>query len=192
MREDLTFAANDLAATSVGVEGSMMLHPRLQVSLSFEGSRASAATTSRFPRPGGGGAPMRQVTDLTVEPLGAVSGRFYLVPPFEYDNASGWVGTPSAVFVGAGSGMLAYRFRQSGEFYDAQRSIPFVADLRTEGRGRLAFASAGFEVPLWARLGLLLETRYLWASAPMAGDYVAFDPIDLSGFRFSAGLQRRW
>jgi len=47
-------------------------------------------------------------------------------------------------------------------------------------------------VALVAKLALLLEARYQWANAPLAGSYRSFDRIDLSGLRLSVGAQRRW
>jgi hypothetical protein len=32
------------------------------------------------------------------------------------------------------------------------------------------------------------EGRYTWASDDLEGDFVGFDPIDLSGLRLSAGI----
>jgi hypothetical protein len=35
---------------------------------------------------------------------------------------------------------------------------------------------------------MTLEGRYLWAAAKLGRDFQGFDPIDLAGFKLSAGM----
>jgi hypothetical protein len=163
---------------------------RWELVAAIEGSSASAGSQSRAPRPGGG-LPAQQWTSFELEPVGTLSVRYYLVPPFRW-REGGWVSEPSRVFLGGGLGMLAYELRQQGEFVDEENARTFVADLQSLGLGRIGFLAAGIDVPVFARLGALIEARYQFSDAPLAGGFAAFERIDLSGLRLSIGIQRRW
>jgi hypothetical protein len=82
--------------------------------------------------------------------------------------------------------------RQQGEFVDEVNARTFAADFASRGVGRLGYLSAGIEAPVVSRLGVLLEARYQWANAPLAGAFASFQEVDLSGIRLSVGVQRRW
>jgi hypothetical protein len=43
-------------------------------------------------------------------------------------------------------------------------------------------------VGLTPRWFLSVEARYLWSEADLEGDFVGFEPIDLSGLRIGAGI----
>jgi len=186
----LTLAPEDLRAQSIGVDGSWLMSERWELVAAIEGSSASAASQTRAPRPGGG-LPVQQWTSFALEPVGTVAVRYYLVPPFRW-NGESWVSEPSRVFVGGGLGMLGYSLRQQGEFLDVENAQTFVADLESRGLGRIGFLTAGIEVPLFARLGGLIEARYQFSDAPLAAGFAAFERVDLSGLRLSIGIQRRW
>jgi hypothetical protein len=38
------------------------------------------------------------------------------------------------------------------------------------------------------RMNVTIDGRYLWANADLARDWIGFEPIDLAGFRMSAGV----
>ena len=57
------------------------------------------------------------------------------------------------------------------------------ADSETE-----AHAFVGVDVQLKPAVYLSFEGRYMWADAGLSGDFVGFDPIDLSGLRITAGI----
>ena len=46
----------------------------------------------------------------------------------------------------------------------------------------------GVDIRLSRILFMTLEGRYVWASAKLGRDFQDFDPIDLAGFRLSAGV----
>ncbi|MFM2141375.1 MAG: hypothetical protein RLZZ25_1640 [Gemmatimonadota bacterium] len=187
----LTLSPGALRAQSIGVDGSWLLTPRWELVIAIEGSTASAQTQTRTPRPGGG-APVQQSNLFAVEPVGTLATRYYLVPSYRWDPGAGWVAEPSRVFLGGGVGVLSYLLNQQGEFLDELKLRTFQADLESRGVGRAAYLAAGIDIALVAKLALLLEARYQWASAPLAGSYRSFERIDLSGLRLSIGAQRRW
>jgi hypothetical protein len=186
----LTLAPEDLRAQSIGVDWSWLMTQHWELVAAIEGSSTSAVSQTQAPRPGGG-LPVQQSTSFQLEPVGTVAIRYYLVPPFRW-NGKSWVSEPSRFFLGGGLGMLAYTLRQEGEFLDEGHARTFLSDLESRGLGRIAFLTAGIEVPLFARLGGLVEARYQFSDAPLAAGFAAFERIDLSGLRLSIGIQRRW
>ena len=187
----LTLSPGALRAQSIGVDGSWRVTERWELVVAIEGSSAAARTETRTRRPGGG-APIQQSNLFVVEPVGTISTRYYLVPPYRWNDEAGWVAEPSRVFLGGGVGMLAYLFNQQGEFLDELKLRPFEAELESRGVGRAAFLAAGIDISVVSKVALLLEARYQWANAPLAGSFRSFEQIDLSGLRLSIGAQRRW
>jgi hypothetical protein len=187
----LTLTAADLSTRSAGLDVSWLATPRLEIVGSVDHGAAQASSQSRLPRPGGG-TPVLQTTTLAVDPLGTLALRYYLRPPFRHRDALGWGPGAVPVFVGAGAGVLRYTLTQRGEFLDAVAGRTFRADFASRGTGRTAFLSAGLEVPVVARMAVLLESRYEWGRAPLAAGFTTFERIDLSGLRLSLGLARRF
>jgi hypothetical protein len=92
------------------------------------------------------------------------------------------------VVAGAGFGMVNYRLRQSGEFLDVDRDVPFAGEFRSRGHGTAGYASLALVVPVRSGVALQAEYRRQVASAPMSADYSEFDRIDLGGSKLSAGV----
>jgi hypothetical protein len=46
----------------------------------------------------------------------------------------------------------------------------------------------GVDVKLYHRWFLTFDGRYVWAAGDLGDDFERFDPIDLAGFRFGAGI----
>jgi len=51
-----------------------------------------------------------------------------------------------------------------------------------------AHVSGGVDIRVLRKLFLTLDGRYVWAKGNLGRTWVDFDPIDLSGFRMSAGI----
>jgi hypothetical protein len=41
---------------------------------------------------------------------------------------------------------------------------------------------------VWKHLFASVEGRYSWAAADLDRDFTGFEPLDLSGFKFTAGI----
>ncbi len=93
-----------------------------------------------------------------------------------------------APYVGAGAGVLYYKFTQSGDFVDFVTFDVFSDLFHSAGWTPSAHVFGGAEVRLWRSLSLDVEGRYVWAHGILESDFVGFDGIDLSGFRFSTGV----
>lgn len=91
-------------------------------------------------------------------------------------------------FVGAGGGALYYRLSQVGDFVDFRDSSIFPSTFRSQGWTPSLHAFGGVDLRVSRRLSVTLDARYHWASARLDQAWVDFEPIDLSGVTFSAGM----
>lgn len=131
--------------------------------------------------------PIEQTSELRQNFLTA-SLRFALTPRGQRAGSFAWV--PSRVFpyVGAGGGVVFWRFLQYGDFVDFQDFGVFTDSFRAEGTSPIGHVFGGADVQLYKRLFFTMEGRYVWASGTLGDDFIGFDPLDLSGFRASAGV----
>jgi hypothetical protein len=113
---------------------------------------------------------------LLLTPRGRSVGRFAFVPAAV---------TP---YAGAGGGLLWWEFKQSGDFVDFQDLSVFTETFLASGLAPSAHVFGGVDFQVYRRLMVSVEGRYQWASDELTQDFVRFEPIDLSGFRFSAGI----
>lgn len=133
--------------------------------------------------------PIAQTTSLREINLSG-SIRFALTPRGREISRLAWVPRRVVPYVGLGGGMLWYAFEQRGDFIDAlDPALPVFSDqFRADGWTPSAHAFGGVDVQLHRRWFLTLDGRYRWASGELGTDFEGFDPIDLAGFRFGAGI----
>lgn len=94
-------------------------------------------------------------------------------------------------YVGAGGGLLWWRFREEGyfiDFADADNLPIFFADYRADGVTWELFALAGVDFRLSHRWSLFFEGRYRWSEDELNKDFVGFGTIDLSGAQLVGGF----
>ena len=113
-------------------------------------------------------------------PLGRSVGKF------------AWIPSRVAPFVGAGAGVMHYRFHQTGDWIDFQTMDVFSSQFLSGGWARTAHVLAGLDYSLGARFALTGEARYLWSSASLSSEFSGFQPLDLSGLAMNAGLTVRF
>ncbi len=65
----------------------------------------------------------------------------------------------------------------------------FTDSFRSKGWTPSAHVFGGVDVQMYKSLFLSVEGRYLWGAGKLGRDFIDFDPIDLAGFRVSAGAQ---
>jgi hypothetical protein len=131
--------------------------------------------------------PIEQTTALdTTHIMGGI--RYALAPRGR--EVSRLVYVPSRVipFVGAGAGAVLYAFRQSGDFVDFVDNSIFFESFRSTGWAPTAHVFGGVDVQMYRGLYATVQGRYTKASGTLGSDFIDFDPIDLSGFRMSAGI----
>jgi hypothetical protein len=183
---ELTLDKQDFNAPGLGVDVSVNLRPRLAALFGFEWNRTT--TTSEYRAfTDNNSLPINQDTSLKVVHLTA-SVRYALASPGYEVSRFAWVPRRLVPFVGAGGGAVYYDFNQRGDFVDFVDLSVFPDYFRSTGWAPSAHVFAGTDVNLYRALYASVEGRYSFARAELGSDFVDFDPIDLSGFRISAGI----
>jgi hypothetical protein len=138
--------------------------------------------------------PIQQVTELEQMHLTG-SVRFAVLPRGRQISRLAWIPRTIVPYVGAGGGATRYNFSQSGDFVDFATEnrvlgtfTIFTDTFRSEGWAPSAHAFGGADIQVYKRLYLSLEGRYTWVHADLDQDFVDFEPMDLGGFRFGAGI----
>ena len=116
--------------------------------------------------------------------------RFALAPRGREIGSFAWVPRSVVPYAGAGGGVIVYQLKQVGDFVDAldPRMSIFSHEFSARGWTPSAQVFTGVDVKLHGRWYATLDGRYLWASGDLGRDFESFEPIDLAGFRMSAGI----
>lgn len=182
----LTIDKTDFDSPGLAADLAFGVTDRTDVQLGFELSRIALASEYRDfvdDRL----QPIEQTTALSTQHLvGAL--RYSLVPKGREISRLAWIPTRVVPYVGAGGGVIHYQFRQSGDFVDFQDLSVFSESFRSSGWTPTAHVFGGVDVQLYRALYGTVQGRYSKAAGTLSSDFVDFDPIDLSGFRLSAGI----
>jgi opacity protein-like surface antigen len=185
-REQLTIDEGDFDAFVFGVDGAFALTSRVDLVGTFEISRASIRSEYRdFVDLND--LPIIQDTRLTILPVMG-NLKFYLLSRGREVSRYAYVPRKVRPYAGGGVGFVWYELEQAGDFVDFVDLSIFTSAFHSSGWGFASQAFAGTEVGLTPRWFLSAEARYLWCDADLEGDFVGFDPIDLSGLRIGAGI----
>jgi hypothetical protein len=122
----------------------------------------------------------------------SVGVRYYFSERGRSIGRFAWVPSRLNPFVGAGVGVVSYEFTQSGDFVDFETLDIVFDSLSSSGSGAAAYASAGADLSIGKQLYLTGEARYTLAGGELSDSYAAYDWIDLSGLRVTAGISVRW
>lgn len=98
-------------------------------------------------------------------------------------------------YIGAGAGLLQYRYSEIGQFVDPNDLAIYDARYTASGVTPAAVVLGGVKLPLGGDVyGLTLEGRYLMGSGKTGGIEAGFldEKIDLGGFLFNVGVQVRF
>ncbi|HUE84510.1 MAG TPA: hypothetical protein VMO26_00380 [Vicinamibacterales bacterium] len=131
--------------------------------------------------------PIEQRTSLQTTYVGA-GIRYALTPRGDEVSRLAWIPRRVVPFVGAGAGAMFYQFRQSGDFVDFVDLSVFRDSFRSQGWAPTAQVFGGVDLQIYRGLYATVQGRYTKAAGELSSDFIEFDPIDLSGFRLSAGI----
>ena len=137
--------------------------------------------------PNGSRVPIEQVTELEQMNLFG-SAKFLLLPRGRRVSSLAWIPNTFVPYVGAGAGYGKYTLRQNGDFVDFVDNHIFTDTFRSEGWSPIFHVLGGTDIQVLRHLVLSFEARYSWQHADLDTDFVDFDPIDLGGLRFGAGI----
>ena len=196
--EHLTIDKSDFNTASFATDVSIYAIPRLDIVGGFEIAQEDIPSQYRGYSETVGGSdvtiPIRQNTELKQMHFTG-SAKFGLLPRGKQVSRLAWIPRTFVPYVGAGAGMTRYSFRQSGDFVDFATENPaagtfsiFTDVFESEGWSPSAHLLGGADILVFKRLYFSLEGRYTWVHAELDQDFIDFQPMDLGGFRFGAGI----
>lgn len=190
--EDFTLSRGDLAAPYLGGEIAARVTPRVDVALSV-GYSGSTTPTEYELYEDFDGFPIEQETRLRIVPV-VVTAKYYFNDRGRTVGRFAWVPRPFSPYVGAGLGVVSYRFTQSGDFIDfTDPDWPVFFDDYTDSGTAAAFRGvAGVSISLGPQFELTGEARYQYANAEMGPEFRGYDPLDLSGMQGIIGFAVRF
>ena len=186
VQDQLTIEPGDFSGPGFSADVGWALTGRLDVVGGFELTRKTVQSEYRN-FVDNDLRPIEQQTELDQNLLTG-SLRFALTPRGTRAGSYAWVPSRFTPYVGAGGGVMWWRFQQTGDFVDFEDFGVFPDTFSSDGIAPTGHVFGGADIQLYKRLSLSVEGRYVWASGTLDEEYVGFEPIDLSGFRFSAGF----
>jgi hypothetical protein len=185
--DQLTLESNDFNAAAIGGELGIVITPRLE-------ALAGVEMTSTRDRPSeyrrfidNSGQPIQQDTRLkTVSLTGSL--KVALSPRGRRISRLAWIPAGLTPYAGAGGGAVRYDFLQRGDFVDFVDLSVFSDVFQSRAWAPSAHAFGGVDLQVYRRLFVQFEGRYTWAKGTLGRDFIDFDPIDLAGFRTTAGV----
>jgi hypothetical protein len=185
----LTLGKSAFSSFALAVEAALWVTPQVDIALGVGYAGSDRASEFRGYLDNNN-LPIQQSTAFTRVPV-SVSVRYHFRPSGRAIGTLAWVPTPLVPYVGFGVGREWYAFRQEGDFIDFSTLAVFPDRYSSTGWTEEVHAVAGAALSLNTRFALTGELRYTWARAPMNGDFVGFQKIDLSGVSLTTGLAFR-
>lgn len=183
---ELTLEKSDFQAWNLGIDLGFNLFERVDLVFGFD--YASRSKTSEFRNYiDEQGLPITQTTDFLETSLTA-GIRYLFVPRGRGVGRYAWMPNRIVPFVEAGGGALYYHFEQFGDFVDAATLEIFRAYLKSSGWAPVVYLGGGTDIHLYKSTYVTLDLRYSWSKQDLSRSFTGFDPIDLSGFRATAGI----
>jgi len=189
VEQNLTVDRNDFDAPAVEADLGIRITERLDAVFGVDVSQKSIASEYRH-LVDNNRQPITQSTRLREVNLGG-SVRVALTPRGRGISRFAWIPARVTPYAGGGGGALWYELTQSGDFVDALAPPPqpIFSDLfQSKGWTPSAHAFGGVDIRFWRAWYMTFDGRYLWASARLGRDFQGFNPVDLAGFRLSAGV----
>jgi hypothetical protein len=196
--EHLTIDKSDFNTASFSADVSIYAIPRLDIVGGFEIAQEDIPSQyrgySETVRGSSVTIPIQQTTELKQMHFTG-SAKFGLVPRGKQISRLAWIPRTFVPYVGVGAGITRYSFQQSGDFVDFATENPaagtfsiFTDVFESDGWSPSAHVLGGADILIFKRLYFTLEGRYTWVNAELERDFIDFQPIDLGGLRFGAGI----
>ncbi|MDP2955134.1 MAG: hypothetical protein Q8N53_01830 [Longimicrobiales bacterium] len=189
-RKEMTMGRSDFDAPSFGGQLAIQITPRVDVA--FDVSVASTRSTSELRDwVDTDDLPIEQVTKFHRVPV-TLGFKAYLKDRGRSVGRFAWIPARWTPYVGAAGGWVWYRFEQDGDFVDFETLDIFTDRFTSRGKAPTMHVYGGGDWSLSPTVFLTAEARYGWARTEMGGDFVDFDPMDLSGLQATVGLSLRF
>lgn len=184
--DQLAIDKKDFNTGALGLEAAFSVNPRVDIVAAMDLNGMNHASDYRRLEDNLG-LPIQQTTQLNQLNF-TVSGKFALLPRGRAISRLAWIPRTFVPYVGAGAGYGKYEFRQEGDFVDFTDNHVFPDTFRSEGWAPTVHVLGGTDIQVAKHLMLSFEGKYSWQHATLSQDFIDFDPIDLGGFRFGAGI----
>lgn len=188
--EQLTLSKTDFAAAGIQADLGIRIADRTEIVMSL-GSATRNKQSEFRDYVDNNDNPIQQVTSLRRTPM-TVGIKYALSAPGDRIGKFVWIPNRLTPWIGAGAGIMGYRFGQSGDFVDFQTLNVFNRKVASDGFAPMGYAHVGADVRLTTRLALTGDLRYSFARATMSSSFEGFDKIDLSGTAATMGLTVRY
>jgi hypothetical protein len=182
----LTLEKEHFNSLGFGADVAFMVTPRAQIEASVERNRMARGSEYRD-FVDNDLRPIEQRTSMQTTHVGTAI-RYALTPRGDAVGRLAWIPRRVVPFVGAGAGAMFYQFHQTGDFVDFLDFSVFPDSFRSQGWAPTGHVFGGVDLQLYKGLYGTVQGRYTKAAGKLASDFIDFDPIDLSGFRLSAGI----
>ena len=183
----LAIEKSDFNTGSFAFEAGYSVTPRLDIIATADINAMNHASDYRDWEDNRG-LPIQQTTELKQKNFTA-SAKFSLLPRGRAISRLAWIPRTFMPYVGAGAGYGSYEFRQNGDFVDFDNGNRVFSDTFTsKGWAPTFHVLGGTDIRVYRHLLLSLDARYAWQKATLDSDFIDFEPIDLGGFRFGAGI----
>jgi hypothetical protein len=184
--DQLTIDKKDFNAPGFSAYFSQALTTRLDIQGGYEYAKSAKPSEYRRFVDNNFNAIEQDTSLKTSHIVGSV--RFSLTPRGRDVSRFAYVPSRVVPYVGAGGGAVYYEFTQTGDFVDFVDLHVFPDVFRSSGWAPSGHAFAGVDLQVYRTLYASIEGRYTKSSAKLSSDFIDFDPIDLSGFKVSAGI----
>ena len=184
--DQLTIDRGDFRSAGIVGDVGVSVAPRLEAV--FGGDFTSRTTTSEYRHFAENGLPILQNTRLMQ--TGITGGvRFSLSDPGRPISSLAWIPAKWIPYVGGGGGAVYYEMSQAGDFVDVADFSIFTDVFDSNGWAPMGYLNGGVHMQLARRLYLTVDARYQWAESGLdEDDWQNFEPLDLTGLRFSTGI----
>ena len=187
--DQLTINRSDFSGMTIGTEVAFALSSRFDLSGDIGYSHAGKRSEFRH-FIDNNNLPIEQKTSFDRVPVTA-NLRFYLTEPGRSIGKLAWIPSKVVPWIGAGAGMMYYRFLQEGDFVDFQTSNVFSSRFESSNWTSTVQGMGGADISLTPHVALRADARYVWAKADLSRSFAGFDRIDLSGVQGTLGLTYR-
>jgi hypothetical protein len=188
--QELTLKRSDFSGLNVGGEIGVIAGERWDFSVDVNYSRSSKGSSFRH-YVDNNDAEIEQTTTFERVPI-MLNARYYLVSPGRSIGRLAWIPTHVVPWVGAGAGMMYYRFGQKGDFVDYQDLSVFPAELSSSSWTPAMQAIGGFDLSISPMFAITTDVRYIWGKGDVQStSFSNFNKVDLSGASATVGLTVR-
>ena len=185
--EELTLKKSDFRTWDFGIEFGLNMHERIDLIFNLDYSKKTKNSEFRD-YVDDQELPITQSTKFSQTPL-TVGIKYLLIPRGRQVGQYSWLPSRFVPYVSGGVGILWYEFSQNGDFVDYSTLDIFSAALDSKGSTLTTYLGCGTEVNIFKATYINLNLQYYFADDDLDSDFEGFDPIELGGYRLTAGIQ---